>query len=64
LFVEGSASLNLILVTDMTGRELLRLKPEQQQKQHLLNLSALAPGQYLLRLQGNDKEEYTRIIKR
>jgi hypothetical protein len=64
LFVEGSASLNLILVTDLTGREFLRLKPEQQQKQHVLNLSALAPGHYLLRLQGNDHEQYTRIIRR
>ena len=64
LFVEGSASLNLILVTDLAGRELLRLKPEQQQKQHVLNLSAFTPGQYLLRLQGKDQEQYTRIIKR
>jgi hypothetical protein len=64
LFVEGNAALNLILVTDMTGRELLRLKPEQQQKQHLLNLNTLTPGQYLLRLQGKDQEQYTRIIKR
>jgi len=64
LFVEGNSTIQIMLVTDMMGRELLRLKPDQSLKLHMLNLSGLAPGQYLLKVQSTESEQHTRIIKR
>lgn len=64
LFVEGNSAIQTLVITDLMGRELLRLKPDQPLKPQMLNLSGLAPGQYLLKVQSTDSEQHTRIIKR
>ncbi len=66
LFVEGRSAdgIQLLVVSDLMGRELLRIRPEHQQQVHLLNLSGLAAGQYLLKVQSAGTEHHTRIVKR